>query len=979
MKKEEIIKKLRIKRKKFDYNDIPEEYRGDIEIIKVLREVGIRKIEKRGYDVITNKFFVYEFIGCREIINFFDDFRSFYDYLEGNIYINSCYYQLDYSKFDILNCNKFLKNKSFIKDTIDDYCLISNDDINSYMKYEEDKNNIKGWIGRFVECDTYDKFKKVVNCCRRSRYSTNLEFFFWQYIYYDLKDYNRLRILGEHLWSELSLEMLSSICYLYNNDEILNIFSGTKCEKTITYILNNAKNKPCENINNEEVKMVERYFDKKIHYYIEHNKKNGVYRYFETFDSFLEYCNMDLHNVDLRHAIKLEYDFSKCNIDETTKLPIQYEKNLIYNIEKYYKDGYFYVWQEWHTKNNEHIKHDLQRFRWFFDFVWFLKGDLSNSDLLFCDGLINLRNISEINLTNTKITSKVKQKLGIEFERKFNIDEIEINKCTEENENKNKMECLQERKRDITIFEHFCQRGKKNSRLKKEEKIYYISDIHLDYKLWEIDAKTSEDVEYILNPIVNDIVNKSENIILIGGDITGNLEIFKLFVTKMRNEIDKKYFKPSVIFTLGNHELGEGNGECSYDRLCKYESIVKEYGMYLLQGNIIFKDSNDNINFITTEEILSLDMTELRLKVREARVILFGGFTTSGGLTVINNKNCLYLKNIYEKIIKVFYDKKIVVLTHKPINHWIDSGNSFKFDIEIEDIKKCYKNYIYVSGHTHKNFWYDDGEIRIYSDNQLGYHSKQVDMKYFEVDNDYDFFNDYKDGVYKITFEEYKKFLLGKNITNNLKKEIECIHMLKKNGFYCFLTENTYGDICILNGGQKKIIPVANISQCYSNMDSIINNIKKPLDKYTKLQNLISKEIKELGGSGNIHGCIIDIDYYNHVFVNPFDMKITFYWAENIIDKKLYSNPVMLLKEKCPKLYGQYKEIKKDKSKQLSIIRGNKRGELSISKYHYGTEMYKISRELRKMQKINSNVLVEWYDIDVDNDMISNTRLLNGM
>lgn len=66
------------------------------------------------------------------------------------------------------------------------------------------------------------------------------------------------------------------------------------------------------------------------------------------------------------------------------------------------------------------------------------------------------------------------------------------------------------------------------------------------------------------------------------------------------------------------------------------------------------------------------------------------------------------------------------------------------------------KNYVYVSGHTHRNFFHDDGEYRVYSDNQVGYHSENPHLKTFLLDNDYDCFSDYEDGIFEVTGEQYK-------------------------------------------------------------------------------------------------------------------------------------------------------------------------------------------------------------------------------
>ena len=43
------------------------------------------------------------------------------------------------------------------------------------------------------------------------------------------------------------------------------------------------------------------------------------------------------------------------------------------------------------------------------------------------------------------------------------------------------------------------------------------------------------------------------------------------------------------------------------------------------------------------------------------------------------------------------------------------------------------KQWIYVSGHTHQNEYYNDEEKEVYSDNQIGYASMNIYLKYFYV------------------------------------------------------------------------------------------------------------------------------------------------------------------------------------------------------------------------------------------------------
>ena len=48
------------------------------------------------------------------------------------------------------------------------------------------------------------------------------------------------------------------------------------------------------------------------------------------------------------------------------------------------------------------------------------------------------------------------------------------------------------------------------------------------------------------------------------------------------------------------------------------------------------------------------------------------------------------------------------------------------------------------------------------------------------------------------------------------------------------------------------------------------------------VQKNISRIIQQLGGSGKIHGCIIDIDFFNHIYVNPSNGTVRAYCAEDI-------------------------------------------------------------------------------------------------
>ena len=133
--------------------------------------------------------------------------------------------------------------------------------------------------------------------------------------------------------------------------------------------------------------------------------------------------------------------------------------------------------------------------------------------------------------------------------------------------------------------------------------------------------------------------------------------------------------------------------------------------------------------------------------------------------------------------------------------------------------------------------------------------------------------------------------------------------------------------------------------------------------EYKAYQESIADEIRKIGGSGWIHGCIIDIDYYNHVYVNPVDMTVRSYWASDIVNKLVYPTVPALLKNECPELYANYlKLIEGEKSNPLAV-KQTKNEVALLPKEYLETDIYKASREIKKMQKLRSNVLATWYDI----------------
>ena len=134
--------------------------------------------------------------------------------------------------------------------------------------------------------------------------------------------------------------------------------------------------------------------------------------------------------------------------------------------------------------------------------------------------------------------------------------------------------------------------------------------------------------------------------------------------------------------------------------------------------------------------------------------------------------------------------------------------------------------------------------------------------------------------------------------------------MLKKNGVYCFIQEYIKtGSLCILNGGSRvKLKPQRELEYYYEKLDIYTDAVQDFLDIFDSSLQEVSTFVRSFGGSGRIHGFIVDIDKLNHLYLNPFDGKITAYYATSISDKYVYKNIASLLRFRNKGFYNKYQK-----------------------------------------------------------------------
>lgn len=1009
MDKKSIIRN--IKKHKLSHFDIPEEYRNDIDIVVAERQFGTRRIDKIGYDVILDSFFVVEEIIDDDYINsffdlekdevphsikkeyYFKDFSSYYFFLRGSsIYERASYYKLDLSKIENSNIDNDVKEEilrkintsltPFICETIDDTVFeISKGDLERFKENEKYKRSYINFFKKTKSIKSYEQLVNLSNEISREGIIFDEELVFWNYILKDNNIWDRFGIVMRYVSTmrDPSYRMINGLCLLYGGNKVLEAFKYNKNDggsRTRHYrrkkILTNfvhylEKKKP-----DVQKKW---YFDSLTNLYCEETFiDSGVFeeaRYihsFATIEDFVKYKG-DLKDCDLSTAYNLNNKvLSKYRINKNTIIPINCHKKVHSVTNSWYEQkfdyigekSYFCVRLNWLDENDKKIIEDLYQFEYFCDYVYFLKNNLSGADLLQCDGLSNIEDFSDLILDQAIIKSDVAKKANLPIKR-INIDKHIIKEFKYSENNENLFPMISDRfiNNNQSFSEYMAElRDYPNN---NEKAISYITDIHLLHRILNEKCVSQNDVDALLNSIAKKIVFESKgNTIIIGGDVSSDYSYFQQFVKALRKSIDEEI----IIFVLGNHELWPFEGYELDLIVKKYKNFLKKQGMFLLHNNILYENDSGIVE-ISERKLDEFTKEELRKNLLTAKTVFFGGLGFSGYNSDFNAKNGIYrntinrrieivetkkFEKLYKKLEKYIPDKNVVIVTHTPKSDW--SKNS-----------QPYTGFVYVNGHNHRNYFYDDGIKKVYADNQVGYHSKTFGMKYFYINDSYDVFSDLKDGIYQIDKANYNDFYRGKNISMTLNRDVNEIIMIKKNSYYCFFHKGKNGKLSLFNGATYKKLNNQDINYYYDNLDNVISTIKEPLDKYTSIQKSVSDAIIKIGGYGNIHGCIVDIDYYNHIYVNPYDLSITGYSASDIINKIVYNDIPTLLELNRPDLYKNYnKLVASQNNSNFPIVKSKSRQKAKPTIY-LDTTIYYASRELNKMQKIYSGILTTWINV----------------
>ena len=444
-------------------------------------------------------------------------------------------------------------------------------------------------------------------------------------------------------------------------------------------------------------------------------------------------------------------------------------------------------------------------------------------------------------------------------------------------------------------------------------KFFYITDLHLESQLGltgmtvdEIKGNVAQKVDEMLGGLSKE--DMADGVLLVGGDVADSEEVAKIFFDAVFF-----HFHGPIISVLGNHELWDGctyaNGESRRKRsidevVAAYKRFYKvgsgfEGKTYCLENEVLvcYKNSmqrnsdefgvgrktagmpRGGLCVLTEEMLLHTSTDDLREFFDECSMIVLGGLGFCGLNPRYNADTGLFrdrvsreedierskrFRAVYDRVMSCASDKRVVVLTHTQMEDWTTDAPN--------------KGWVYVNGHTHQNGLVktDDGVAVLY-DNQVGYKPKKWHLNQFSLERYYDPFEAWADGLYQITPQQYMDFNAGRGIQMEYFRQQGDIYALKQKGIYMFMLQYGLG-LYLLRGGQKLNV-FHGLEYYAANLEKYVEKIQMAFRPYRNALDKIAAEVKRFGGSGYVHGSIVDIDFYNHINLDPFNGIIMPYFA----------------------------------------------------------------------------------------------------
>lgn len=216
-----------------------------------------------------------------------------------------------------------------------------------------------------------------------------------------------------------------------------------------------------------------------------------------------------------------------------------------------------------------------------------------------------------------------------------------------------------------------------------------------------------------------------------------------------------------------------------------------------------------------------------------------------------------------------------------------------------------------------------------------------------------------------------------KQIDKQVKDNGARFFMIKHDGYYgFFLISETSSYVCA-GGRIKKVGAGVGIEEFNELFMRMVNKYLKMISPYRKMQELISAEVKKIGGSGVIHGTIVDIDFEDHVMINPTDGSITYYYSPIFGYVQPYNNIMALLEDHNPVLASNFKRIAGDPSNALLLTQSASSLQSEMQKIDIKNSVYAFSNRLNQLQRLfDKGILRDWNKDLIVSDIAEKAPLL---
>lgn len=450
------------------------------------------------------------------------------------------------------------------------------------------------------------------------------------------------------------------------------------------------------------------------------------------------------------------------------------------------------------------------------------------------------------------------------------------------------------------------------------------------------------------------VTPRLQSCIVIDGDLADSLETTEAFFSCMLKRIncikDREGKCCPIYFVLGNHEYIEFNdveeaNNIYKERLCKYGVTVLnneaiEFGNCIIFGGTGFAKYNKEYN---ADNLVGPKNMNRNYEICESEK------------TNLEYENALIKAKDGQK--------PLIVISHYPIKDWMNS----KAD------EHCY----YFTGHNHDNSISVVNKSYIYADNQIGYYNNDVKFKEALIGTCYNPFIDYEDGVHEITLKQYSDFYkytgeyVGVGLIRLQLKRNAKIYLIKQNGFFGFFVINDKNTKICAGGKLKVISEITDIRYFYECFCTMIYQYIAALSPLRNYQEKLSDMIRRLNipypDSGRIHGCIVDVDFYHHIMINPYDGKNTFYYSPYFGTVQEFKSFEALLESMESHDYQlksdkKYLDAKKDAA-SAGIIKKVSMEKRQIKAIDIKDSLYSVSMKVNQLQRLfTSNILRDWDD-----------------